>query len=93
MVKTTRGKKLIDIRSLIIFYVLFIVIYVCLLFFTGPFLMTWGAERTFFERIYAWFLTRPFYSAQGLWTILIDAIFGATAIFAVFVLVRWIKKT
>ena len=93
MANTTWGKKLTDLRALIIYYVLFILIYVCLLYFTGPFLMTWGAKRSLFERVYAWFLTRPVYSEDGFWTILVDAIIWATAFYAVFILFRRVSFT
>jgi hypothetical protein len=50
MDRTAGVKKRIDIRGLITYYVFFILIYVCLLSFTGAFLMTWGAKRSLFER-------------------------------------------
>jgi hypothetical protein len=63
------------LRLFIVSFFVFVIIYVGLIFITGPFLMTWGAKRNFFERIYAGFIGGPFSYSESLWLILVNAFF------------------
>ena len=75
-------------------FFIFAIVYVGLVFFTGPFLMTWGAKRNFFERIYAGFIGGPFSYSESLWLIPVNAfIWFFIFYFFVFLLGGIKKKT
>lgn len=86
MAKTTGSKKLTNIRSFILFYVVFTIIYTCLVLFTSPLLITWGAKRTFFEQAYVLFLNYPFNTVDSLWLVLANAFVWALLLYAIIVL-------
>lgn len=83
MAKTARAKELRRVKPFILFYVIFTAIYICLAFFTGPFLMTWGQKRTAFEKAYSVFLSYPFNVGDSLWWILANAFAWAVVIYII----------
>ena len=83
MAKTARGKELRHVKPFILFYIVFTVIYICLVFFTSPFLMTWGQKRTVFEKAYVVFLNYPFNEGASLWWVLANAFIWAAVIYII----------
>jgi hypothetical protein len=73
------------IKSFISFYFLFSVVYICLIFFTGPFLITWGQKRSIFENAYASFIGGPFDFSKSLWLILVNSLFWFLILYLVIV--------
>lgn len=47
-------------RGIIIYYIIFTICYIALIASTGIFLQTWGAKRSLFEKMYVFFLSKPF---------------------------------
>ena len=83
MAKTARSKELRHVKPFVLFYIVFAVIYTCLVFFTSPFLMTWGAKPNAFEKAYAIFLGYPFNVSDSLWLVLANALVWSLAIYVI----------
>jgi hypothetical protein len=47
-------------KKIVVYYVGFVFFYIILIFLTSPFLLTWGRERNIFEKMYVYFLSKPF---------------------------------
>lgn len=63
------------IKQLLLSFLIFTFIYIGLIFLTGSFLMTWGAKRNIFEKLYVEFIAGPFDYSKSLWLILLNSIF------------------
>ena len=62
-------------KSFLIFYIVFTLVYASLIVLTGPLLLTWGEKRTLLEQIYAWFLSKPFNPTNTLALIFLNSLF------------------
>lgn len=81
------------LKPFFISFFFFTVLYFGLIIITGPFLISWGAERNFFEKMYAKFIGGPFSYGKSLWLILINAFFWHSILYLfIFILLRIKRK-
>jgi len=79
-------------KKFLIIYVLFTIFYIVLMVVTGPFLLTWGRKRGFLEKLYVWFLTKPFNLEYSAILIFANSLFWSIIIFIILHSIKYLKK-
>ncbi|MDQ1094927.1 MULTISPECIES: hypothetical protein [Chryseobacterium] len=79
-------------KKFLLIYTVFTVLYVVLIVVTSPFLLTWGEKRSFLEKLYVWFLTKPFNLEFSAGLILANSLFWTSIIFLIQKGINLIRK-
>ena len=79
-------------KKFLLIYVLFTVFYIVLIVLTSPFLLTWGKERSFLEKLYVWFLTKPFNLEFSAGLIFANSLFWTALIYFILQGIKLLKK-
>ena len=80
------------LKPFLIFFIIFTLIYIALIISTGPFLMTWGQKRIFFETIYAKFLSSPLRADKMLVLVLVNSLFWSLIFYFAIMGIKLIKR-
>lgn len=79
-------------KKIIIYCIVFSLIYVLLVIFTGIYFLSWGQKRTLFEKLCLWFLTKPFSLEISFGFVIFNSLFWFVCIFLIYKIITMLKQ-